>query len=175
MSRIVIRRQGASLLCGQPGSQVNWERGKSGTRNCVYQHAVLSLIKSIEKRWIETQQENKKPPDALTSMSFPHITGYLFVLQPLMFLYYCWRARCWLRCCILLSHLWSWLLHESRQRGKKEQLIGICWAWLTSNPSHLILYVFAQVLELDGHLRIEHAVIRLEMGQNHHCEIGFWI
>ena len=105
------------------------------------------------KRWIEAQQENKKPPDALTSMSFPRITGCLFVLQPLMFLYYCWRERCWLRYCILLSHLWSWLLHESRQKGgREEQLIGICWAWLTSNLSHLLLYVFAQVPELDGHL-----------------------
>lgn len=88
------------------------------------------------KRWIETQQENKKPPDALTSMSFPHITGCLFVLQPLVFLYYCWRERCWLRCCILLSHLWSWLLHESGQRGEKgtanRHLLSLVNFWLES-------------------------------------------
>lgn len=152
-SRIVIRKPGpfSALWAARITSKLG-EREARHSHLCVSACCVV-FNQEHWKRWIETQQENKKPPDALTSMSSPHITGCLFVLQPLMFLCYCWRERCWLRCCILLSHLLSWLLHESRRKGGgKEQLIGICWAWLTSNPSHLLLYVFAQVRELDGHL-----------------------
>lgn len=132
------------------------ERGESGTCICVSACCVV-FNQEHWKRWIETQREDKKKKKTSRCSSLhcvsPHITGVSFVLLPLMFLYCCWREICWLRCCALLSHLWSWLLHESRQRGvRQKQLIGICWAWLTSNPSHLLLYVFAQVLKLDGHL-----------------------
>lgn len=48
ISRIVIRTLDPSLFCGQVKLQVIQERGKSGAPICVYQHAVLSLIKSIE-------------------------------------------------------------------------------------------------------------------------------
>jgi len=68
-------------------------------------------------------------------MALPHITGSLLVLQLLMFLCYRWRERCWLRCSVLLSDLLSWLLHERRQRREVEQLIGPCWARLTSNQN----------------------------------------
>lgn len=65
---------------------------KLGERKARHSHLCVSaccVVFNQEhwKRWIETQQENKKSPDALTSMSFPHITGGAFVLQPLKFLY----------------------------------------------------------------------------------------
>lgn len=57
MSRIVIRSAGPSLLCGPPESQVIGARGKSGTRIYVYQHALLSLIKSSER---DEHKHNKR-------------------------------------------------------------------------------------------------------------------
>lgn len=140
MSMLCIVIRTWILLCSVGRSNTG-ERDVRRSHMCVSACCVV-FNQEHWRGWIETQQENKRTPHALSSIGFPHITGCLLILQPLMFLYFCWRERCWLRCSILLSHLLSWLLHESRQRGQEEQLIGICWASLTSDQTHCTALCF---------------------------------
>ena len=65
---------------------------------------------------------------------------------------------------LISSALWK----QTQGRGEK-QLIGLCWAWLTSNLSHFvcILMCFGKM----GVFRGDRAIIQLKMLQKHRFEI----
>lgn len=106
----------ASTLLSAAGC---WDTKKIGREHipALCQRAELSLIKSTER---DEQQHKKGGQKSLLMFSFHRcsLTSQAAGSSPNLwcFLDRCYRGRCWFRCGMLLSLLWSLSLYECRQR-----------------------------------------------------------